>query len=366
VTLGTSEDEQKIETLGGSFYKNFLFHYNFPPFSVGEVRPVRGPGRREVGHGNLAGRSIEQILPDRESFPYTIRIVSDITESNGSSSMASVCGASLALMQAGVPVKRAIAGVAMGLISEANQTAVLTDILGDEDHLGDMDFKLTGTREGICAIQMDIKISGLTRDIMENALEQARVGRLHILDVMDRFIERPLGELSQHAPRIVEIYINPDRVRNLIGPGGKTIRGIQDQFDVRVSVDDSGLVSISSPDDEACQQAINMIKSLTRNVEPGQTYLGTVRGIKEFGAFVEILPGQEGLLHVTQIHTEYIEQITDILKEGDEVLVKVLEIDPHGKIRLSRKAAIEEQSRNFQTQDETDMPDSPTNQIPSV
>lgn len=350
VTLGTSEDEQKIETLGGSSYKSFIFHYNFPPYSVGEARPVRSPGRREIGHGNLAGRSVEQIIPDRDNFPYTLRVVSDITESNGSSSMASVCGASLALMQAGVPIKRAIAGVAMGLISEDGQTAVLTDILGDEDHLGDMDFKVTGTRQGVCAIQMDIKISGLTREIMENALEQARNGRLHILDRMDEFIAQPNAELSPYAPRIVVIYINPDRIRTVIGPGGKTIRSIQEELSVQVSVDDTGKVTIASPDEDACQKAINMIKQMTREVTPGEIYLGVVKGIKEFGAFVEILPGQEGLLHVTQIHSEYIEQVTDILREGDEVLVKVLEIDAGGKIRLSRKAAIEDRSRNGMTE----------------
>ncbi len=347
VTLGTSEDEQKVEDLKGSYYKNFIFHYNFPPYSVGEARPIRGPGRREIGHGNLAGRSVEKIMPERENFPYTIRVVSDITESNGSSSMASVCGASLALMQAGVPVKNAVAGVAMGLISEGKDTAVLTDILGDEDHLGDMDFKVTGTRDGVTAIQMDIKISGLTRDIMESALEQAHAGRIHILDRMDEFIAQPNGELSAYAPRIITMYIKPDRIRTLIGPGGKTIRSIQDELEVRVTVDDTGKVTIASPDEEACQKAINMVQQMTREVEAGSIYLGVVKGIKEFGAFVEILPGQEGLLHVTQIHSEYIEQVTDILREGDEVLVKVLEVDNQGKIRLSRKAAIEDRTKSI-------------------
>lgn len=357
VTLGTSADEQKIETPAGSIYKNFIFHYNFPSYSVGEARPIRGPGRREIGHGNLAGRSVEQIVPDRENFPYTIRIVSDTTESNGSSSMAAVCGASLALMQAGIPVKRAIAGVAMGLIEEGDKTAVLTDILGDEDHLGDMDFKVTGTREGVCAIQMDIKISGLTRELMESALHQAHEARMHILDKMEEAIPAPNGEMSPHAPRIIIIYIKPDRIRTLIGPGGKTIRGIQEQLDVQVSVDDTGQVTIASPDEAACQKAIDMINQMTREVTPGEIYLGVVKGIKEFGAFVEILPGQEGLLHVTQIHSEYIEQVTDILREGDEVLVKVLEVDPAGKIRLSRKAAIEDQANKMLNQNGADAPE---------
>ena len=347
VTLGTSEDEQRVEDLNGTHYSNFIFHYNFPPYSVGEARPIRGPGRREIGHGNLAGRSVRKIVPERENFPYTLRIVSDITESNGSSSMASVCGASLALMQAGVPVKGAVAGVAMGLISEGKETAVLTDILGDEDHLGDMDFKVTGTRQGVTAIQMDIKIEGLTREIMESALKQAYDGRIHILDRMDDFIAQSNSELSPYAPRIVTVYIKPDRIRTLIGPGGKTIRSIQEELSVRVTVDDTGKVTIASPDEEACQKAINMVQQMTRDVEPGTIYLGVVKGIKEFGAFVEILPGQEGLLHVTQIHSEYIEQVTDILREGDEVLVKVLEVDSQGKIRLSRKAAIEDRTKSI-------------------
>lgn len=345
VTLGTAEDEQKIEHLGNVHYENFLFHYNFPPYSVGEVRPIRGPGRREIGHGNLAGRSFRSLLPTRETFPYTVRVVSDITESNGSSSMASVCGGSLAMMQAGVPLSAPIAGVAMGLIADdPKNVAVLTDILGDEDHLGDMDFKVTGTRKGICAIQMDIKIDGLSAETFTKALGQAFRGRMHILDEMDKAIQHPAAELSPFAPRIVSIYINPDRIRTLIGPGGKTIKSIQEQCKVTINIDESGKVNIASPDDEACQAAVNMVQSLTREVEPGEIYLGTVRGIQEFGAFVEILPGQEGLLHVTQIHSEYVKQVTDILKEGDEVLVKVLEVEPSGRIKLSRKAAIEEQA----------------------
>jgi polyribonucleotide nucleotidyltransferase len=345
ITLGTEADEQKIEYMGETHYENFLFHYNFPAYSVGEVRPIRGPGRREIGHGNLAGRSFKHLLPDRDTFPYTVRVVSDITESNGSSSMASVCGGSLAMMQAGVPLREPIAGVAMGLIADdPDNVAILTDILGDEDHLGDMDFKVTGTRKGVCAIQMDIKIDGLSQETFEKALEQARQGRLHILDVMAESISKPAPELSTFAPRIVSIFINPDRIRTLIGPGGKTIKSIQEQFKVNVSIDESGKVSIASPDEDACQQAVDMIKSITRDVEPGEIYLGTVKSIQEFGAFVEILPGQEGLLHITQLHSDYIEQITDVLKEGDEVLVKVLEVDNSGKIRLSRKAAIEEEA----------------------
>ena len=349
-TFGNRRDELKVETWHESHYKSFMLHYNFPAYSVGEVRPIRGPGRREIGHGMLAERSLAKVVPSSEEFPYTIRIVSDITESNGSSSMASVCGGSLAMMQAGVPLKAACAGVAMGLIQEGKDVAVLTDILGDEDHMGDMDFKVTGTRAGVCAIQMDIKIEGLTRDLLVAALEQAREGRLHILDCMDEAIQEPSNELSEFAPRIYTLHINPDRIRDLIGPGGKTIKGISEQTGVTVDVDDSGKVSITSPNAEASRRAIEIVESITQDVEPEKIYLGTVKAIKEFGAFVEVLPGQEGLLHISEIHAEHVENVKDILREGDEVLVKVMGIDGQGKIRLSRKAALAEKSAERQSQ----------------
>lgn len=343
-TLGTTDDEQKLETYAGTEYRRFMLHYNFPPYSVGEARALRGPGRREIGHGNLAERSVAKIVPEKSTFPYTIRIVSDITESNGSSSMASVCGGSLALMDAGVPIKCHVAGVAMGLIQEGQDIAILTDILGDEDHLGDMDFKVTGTRQGICAIQMDIKIEGLSRHTLEKALAQAYQARMHVLNKMEEAINQPRGELSAYAPRIVTVWISPDRIRDVIGPGGKMIRSITEETGVALDIEDSGRINIASPSEEACQRAVDLIRSLTQEVEAGKIYLGTVRGIKEFGAFVEILPGREGLLHISQIHSEHVERVTDILQEGDEVLVKVVEIDSQGKIRLSRKDAIEEQA----------------------
>ena len=357
VTLGTQEDEQKIEDfVMGSHYRRFMLHYNFPPYSVGEARPIRGPGRREIGHGNLAARSVERVVPDFETFPYTIRVVSDITESNGSSSMASVCGASLALMDAGVPITAPIAGVAMGLIQEGDDIAILTDILGDEDHLGDMDFKVTGTEQGVCAIQMDIKIEGLTREVWSRALNQARDARLHVLNEMAKAITASRPELSTFAPRIVSIWVKPDRIRDIIGPGGKMIKSLTEQTGVSINIEDSGRVNIASPDEKACQHAIDLIKALTREVEIGKIYLGTVKSIKEFGAFVEILPGQEGLLHISQLHSDRVERVTDILQEGDEVLVKVLEIDSQGKIRLSRKEAIQEQSARIAEQEQPEIP----------
>jgi len=344
VTLGTQRDEQRLEVLGEATYERFLFHYNFPAFSVGEARPARGPGRREIGHGNLAGRSLQKVLPSPESFPYTIRVVSDITESNGSSSMASACGGSLAMMQAGVPLRAAVAGVAMGMIQEGKDIAILTDILGDEDHLGDMDFKVTGTNKGICAIQMDIKISGLTRDMLEGALEQARHGRLHILKCMNKYIKTPNPELSTYAPRVVSMEVNTDRIRDIIGPGGKTIKAITEQTGATIEVKETGKINIYSPNEDACQQAVDMINSLTREVVIGTVYLGTITGLKEFGAFVEVLPGQEGFLHISEIFSERIDSIDSVLKEGDELLVKVTEIDSNGKFRLSRKEAIIEQA----------------------
>jgi polyribonucleotide nucleotidyltransferase len=339
-TLGTKYDEQRLETLNGEVRKNFLMHYNFPPFSTGEVKMLRGSSRREVGHGFLAFRSVAQVLPDHLDFPYTIRVVSDILESNGSSSMASVCGGALALMDAGVPIKAPVAGIAMGLMKEGDGYAILSDILGDEDHLGDMDFKVTGTRKGICALQMDIKLTGLTREILAQALEQARAGRLFILDKMAEALEAPRDELSPNAPRIVTVQIKPDQIRDIIGPGGKTIRGIVEQTGAQIDVDDSGLVSIASADQRSLQKAMDIIKGLTMEPEVGQYYQGVVKRVVEFGAFVEIMPGTDGLIHISELAEERTRRVTDVVNEGDEVVVKCINIDRDGKIRLSRKEAL--------------------------
>ncbi len=339
-TLGTSEDEQKIDALSGWEYKTFMLHYNFPPFSVGEVKMLRGPGRREIGHGALAERAVTKVLPEAEAFPYTIRVVSDILESNGSSSMATVCGASLSLMDAGVPTKAAVAGIAMGLVKEGERVAVLSDILGDEDHLGDMDFKVAGTEDGITAFQMDMKVTGVTKEILRHALHQAKEGRLHILKKMKEAISSPRAELSVHAPRIITIYVRQEKIKDVIGPGGKNIKGIIEKTGVKIDIDDSGKVNIASADDEAAQKAIAIIKELTQEAEIGKIYLGKVRKIMDFGAFVEIFPGTDGLVHISQLAEERVKDVKDVLKEGDEVLVKVLEVDKQGKIRLSRKEAL--------------------------
>jgi polyribonucleotide nucleotidyltransferase len=341
-TLGTSSDEQRVDALGGEHYKKFMLHYNFPPFSTGEVKFLRGPGRREIGHGALAERAVASMLPDEAAFPYTIRIVSEVLESNGSSSMATVCGASLSLMDAGVPTKAAVAGVAMGLIREGNEVRVLSDILGDEDHLGDMDFKVAGTKQGVTALQMDIKIGGVTRDVMAQALEQAREARLHILGVMTQAIAQPRDDLSMHAPRIVTLKINPDRIRDLIGPGGKMIRSIVEETGAKIDVEDDGTVLVASADGDAMQRAIDRIRGLTAEAEVGRIYRGTVRRVVDFGAFVEILPGTDGLVHISQLAAERVQQVTDVVREGDVIDVKVLEIDKSGKIRLSRKEALKE------------------------
>jgi polyribonucleotide nucleotidyltransferase len=338
-TLGTEAEAQRIDSLMGDASKTFMLHYNFPPFSVGETKPMRGPGRREIGHGALAERAIRAVVPDLKQFPYVIRIVSEITESNGSSSMATVCGSSLALMDAGVPVKAPVAGVAMGLIKKDNKYVVLTDILGDEDHLGDMDFKVCGTTKGITALQMDIKIKGLSRDIMDKAMLQAREGRLHILDEMGKAINASRKDLSRYAPRIVQIKINPDRIRDVIGPGGKTIRSITESCGVKMEVTDDGTVSIASNDGQKVKNAIAIIESLTQEAVVGKIYKGIVKRIADFGAFVEILPGTDGLVHISQIAEEKIRRVDDVLSEGDEVMVKVLEIDRQGKIRLSMREA---------------------------
>jgi polyribonucleotide nucleotidyltransferase len=339
-TLGTPSDEQKIETLVGETFKSFMLHYNFPPYSVGETRMLRGPGRREIGHGALAERAISPVLPSAEEFPYTIRIVSEILSSNGSSSMATVCGASMALMDAGVPLKSAVAGVAMGLIKEDDRVAVLSDILGDEDALGDMDFKVAGTGQGITALQMDIKMPGLTRAIMAQALTQAREARLHILGRMNEVIAEPSPELKEHAPKIIVITINPDKIREVIGPGGKMVKQIVAATGAKVDIEDDGRIHISSPDQKAADEAIRMIKEITAEAEIGAVYHGKVKKIMDFGAFVEILPGTDGLVHISELAHHRVKTVDEILKEGDEVMVKVLDVDRQGKIRLSRKALL--------------------------
>ena len=342
VTLGTSDDQQKVEMVDGEFYKRFMLHYNFPPFSVGEVKFLRGPGRREIGHGNLAERSLLPMIPPEDESPYTLRVVSDILESNGSSSMATVCGASLALMDAGIPLKSPVAGVAMGLILDeaSNRHAVLSDIAGAEDHYGDMDFKVAGTRNGITALQMDIKVSGITTEIMRDALAQAQAGRFHILDKMEATIESPRSSISTYAPRIVTIKIPVDKIRDVIGPGGKMIRSIVDRTGVKIDVEDDGRVNVASADEDAAKKAITIIEELTASPELNKTYLGKVQRITDFGAFVEILPGVDGLLHVSEIAHYRVGDVRDELQEGDQALVKVISVDPSGKVRLSRKALI--------------------------
>ena len=344
-TLGTAEDEQRVEQLTGMAYKRFMLHYNFPPFSVGEVKMMRGPGRREIGHGVLAERALRYVMPAEDKFPYTVRIVSDITESNGSSSMASVCGGCLSLMDAGVPIKAPVAGIAMGLIKEGEKIAILSDILGDEDHLGDMDFKVCGTNAGITSIQMDIKIGGVTREILERALSQAAEGRKHILSEMMKSIAISRTDISIYAPRITTIRIRPERIRDVIGPGGKVIKEITAQTGCSINVDDSGAVSIASSDQEKVAAAIKRIKDLTQEAEVGKTYLGTVRKIAEFGAFVEIFPGTDGLIHISELSDKRVKNVTDVLSEGEEVLVKVISVDRTGKIRLSRKEALAEAAK---------------------
>jgi polyribonucleotide nucleotidyltransferase len=341
-TLGTTSDEQRVDALLGEHFKKFMLHYNFPPFSVGEVKFLRGPGRREIGHGNLAERALIPVLPSEEDFPYTIRIVSEILESNGSTSMATVCGGSLSLMDAGVPVSAPVAGIAMGLIKEGEHVRILSDILGDEDHLGDMDFKVAGTAEGVTSLQMDIKISGVNREIMSQALHQAKEGRLHILNIMNATLPAARTNVSGHAPRIITLRVKPDKIREIIGPGGKVIRGIIEATGVKMDVEDDGTVRIASSDEEASKKAVEMVQRIIAEAEVGKIYKGTVRKIVEFGAFVEILPGTDGLIHISQLAPERVRKVSDVLKEGDEVMVKVLEIDRQGKIRLSRKEALQE------------------------
>lgn len=342
VTLGTKMDEQIVDALEGESKKSYMLHYNFPPYSVGEVRPARGPGRREIGHGALAERALEPVLPQEGDFPYTIRIVSDILESNGSSSMATVCGGSLALMDAGVPIKAPVAGIAMGLVLEKDgRYSILTDILGSEDHHGDMDFKVTGTREGITAFQLDIKVGGLTLDIMRDALEAAREARLYILEKMEETISEPRAEISMYAPRIITIKIKPDRIGDVIGPGGKIIRSIVEETGAKIDIDDDGTVLIAAVDGEAGQRAREMVEALVEEPEVDKVYMGTVKRIADFGAFVEIIPNTDGLLHVSEIAHHRVERVEDELKVGDKVEVKVLSVERDGKIRLSRKALTE-------------------------
>ncbi|NOX25986.1 MAG: polyribonucleotide nucleotidyltransferase [Deltaproteobacteria bacterium] len=340
-TLGSGDDEQRVESLYGMAFNNFLLHYNFPPYCVGEARFMRGPSRRDIGHGHLANRAIKAVLPDHEAFPYTIRVVSEILESNGSSSMATVCGGILSLMDAGVPIKHPVSGIAMGLIKEGDEIVILSDILGDEDHLGDMDFKVTGSADGITALQMDIKIDGVSREIMTRALEQARAGRLHILGKMNETLEGPRTAVSQYAPKAVSIQINPDKIRDLIGPGGKMIKALTAEFDVKIDVDDSGLVMVFAPNEEVAQQAEYRIKEVTAEPEIGQIYDGKVVKIVDFGAFVQIIPGVDGLVHISELENRRVNKVSDVLSEGDDVRVKVLDIDQRGKIRLSRKALLE-------------------------
>ena len=342
-TLGTADDEQKIDSLEGETYKTFMLHYNFPPFSVGEVKPLRSPGRREIGHGALAERSLKYVLPSKDLFPYTIRVVSDILESNGSSSMATVCGATLSLMDAGVPISEPVAGIAMGLIKEEDQVVVLTDILGLEDHLGDMDFKVAGTENGITAFQMDVKIGGVSKDILQQALEQARKGRLHIIRKMREAMPSHRPNLSPHAPRIYTMQIKQEKIRDVIGSGGKVIRGIIEQTGVKIDINDAGIINIASSDEASAQKAIEIINGIIAEAELNKIYMGKVVRIADFGAFVEILPGVDGLLHISQISDKRIAKVTDELNMGDEVLVKVIEIDNQGRVRLSRKEAMKEQ-----------------------
>ena len=345
-TLGSSGDSQTIDSLTERYEKNFLLHYNFPPFSVGEARFLRGPSRRDIGHGNLAERALQPVLPDFEDFPYTVRVVSEVLESNGSSSMATICGGTLAMMDAGVPLKAPVAGIAMGLIEDGGKVAILSDILGDEDHLGDMDFKVAGTRKGITAVQMDIKIQSVDWDVMARAMEQARLGRLHILECMQSETASELGELqartelSRYAPRVDVIWIKPDRIRDVIGPGGKVIRAIQETTGAKIDIEDSGEVTLFSPDMDALARARAMVEELTQEADIGRLYVSKVKRITDFGAFCEIFPGTDGLVHISHLAEGRVERVTDVVQEGDEVLVKCIDIDPSGRIRLSRKEAL--------------------------
>jgi polyribonucleotide nucleotidyltransferase len=351
LTLGSGQDEQRVETLSGEEFRPFMLHYNFPPYSVGETRRIGGPSRRDIGHGGLSTRAIEKVLPDKEDFDYTIRLVSEVLESNGSSSMGTVCSGIMALMDGGVPIKAPVAGIAMGLVKDDDNVIVLSDILGDEDHTGDMDFKVAGTSEGITALQMDIKIHELPKEVLGQALEQARQGRLHILSKMNAAIEAPRDHISPHAPAILTVHVKPDKIREIIGPGGKTIRMIQSETNTRVEIDDSGLVKIAAVSKEDGEAALKMVADITMEPEVGQIYDGTVVRIMDFGAFVQILPGTDGLCHISQLATHRVSSVSDIVKEGDTLRVKVLEINRDGKIRLSHKAILEEEGRRSDDSD---------------
>lgn len=341
-TLGSERDQQRVETLGGEEHKRFMLHYNFPPYCVGEVRRLSGPSRRDVGHGTLARRGVEAVLPEAEDFPYSIRVVSEVLESNGSSSMATVCGSSMALMDAGVPIAAPVSGIAMGLIKEDDNVVILSDILGDEDHLGDMDFKVVGTAEGVTSLQMDIKIDGVDRDIMGKALEQAKAGRLHILSEMVKGITGVREDISEHAPKYHMHQINPDKIRDIIGPGGKIIKELSAEYDAKIEVEDSGMVKIFTSNGVLFEDLMVRIKEITAEPEVGAVYKGVVKTVKDFGAFVEIMPGTDGLVHISELDTSRVNKVTDIVKEGDELEVKVLEIDGRGRIRLSRKALLKD------------------------
>lgn len=345
VTLGTVSDEQIIDGLGAEESKRYIHQYNFPPYSVGETRPMRGPGRREIGHGALAERALESMIPFETEFPYTIRVVSDVLESNGSTSMASVCGSTLSLMDAGVPIKSPVAGVAMGLVKENDEYAILTDIQGIEDALGDMDFKVAGTKKGITALQMDMKVEGVSEEILEKALAQAKEGRLFILNKMLAALSAPRNELSKYAPRIITLEINPDKIRDVIGPGGKTIKKIVDQTGVKIDIEDDGRIFIASNDSESSSKAVKMIELLTQDVQVGETYLGKVTRIMNFGAFVEVLPGKEGLVHISQLALERVNKVDDVVKVGDEIIVKATEIDRQGRVNLSRKEVLKSEQK---------------------
>ena len=337
-TLGSERDQQRVETLHGEEHNRFMLHYNFPPFCVGEARALRGPSRRDVGHGNLAMRGLAAVLPSEEEFPYSIRVVSEVLESNGSSSMATVCGGSMAMMDAGVPIKKPVSGIAMGLIKEGDKVVILSDILGDEDHLGDMDFKVVGTDDGITSLQMDIKIDGVDREIMAKALAQANAGRIHILGEMSKGIAQAREEVAEHAPKYFVHKINPDKIRDIIGPGGKIIKELSAEYDAKIEVDDSGLVKMFTTNGLMAEALIKRVKEITAEVEVGQVYKGIVKTIKDFGAFVEVLPGTDGLVHISELDIKRVAKVTDVVQEGDEIEVKVLDVDNRGRIRLSRKA----------------------------
>lgn len=346
-TLGTSYYEQRIDSLDGDLKKSFMLHYNFPPYSVGETSNRLAPGRREIGHGALAERALKPLLPSKEEFPYTVRVVSEILESNGSSSMATVCGASMSLMDAGVPIRAAVGGIAMGLIKEGDKLVILSDILGDEDHLGDMDFKVAGTDKGITALQMDIKIDGVTKEILSEALVRAKTARLRVLDAMNKTIRAPKVDISSHAPRIVSMKIHPDKIRDVIGPGGKVINRLIEETGAQIDIQDDGKVLISSPDKQSCENAMNRIEKLIEEVEPGKVYMGTVKRILDFGAIVEMQNGRDGLVHISELEEGRVEKVTDVVNEGDEILVRCLSKERDGKIRLSRKEALGENIEDY-------------------